>query len=72
MTPRYEIRLCARPAACCAEWFPDMDLHTDGAVLLLRAELDQAALHGVLERVRALRLDLLDVRRTRSRPRRLW
>lgn len=68
MPPRYEIRLCARPEGCCAEWFPDVDMQADGTVLLLRAELDQAALHGVLERVRALRLDLVDVRRSRSQP----
>jgi hypothetical protein len=64
--PRYEIRLAAAPTGRCAEWFPDVDLHTDGTVLLLRAELDQAALHGILERVRVLRLELLEVRRRRS------
>ena len=37
-----------------------------GSTLLLRGELDQSALHGVLERARALHLDLLDVRRSRS------
>lgn len=66
----YEIRLRPRPVAGSADWFPDLEQHSDGTVLLLRAELDQAALHGILERVRALRLDLLDVRRRRSRPRR--
>jgi hypothetical protein len=70
VTPCYEIRLRSRPAAGGADWFPDVDQHTDGTVLVLRAELDQAALHGLLERVRLLRLDLLDVRRSRSRPRR--
>jgi hypothetical protein len=70
VTPCYEIRLRRRPAAGAADWFPDVDQHTDGTVLVLRAELDQAALHGLLERVRVLRLDLLDVRRSRSRPRR--
>jgi hypothetical protein len=68
VTPRYEIRLCARPGTRCTEWFLDLDVRTDGRVLLLRGELDQAALHGLLERVRILRLDLLDVRRSRSRP----
>jgi hypothetical protein len=68
VTPRYEIRLSARPGARCAEWFTDLDVRTDGGVLLLRGELDQAALHGLLERVRMLHLDLLDLRRSRSTP----
>jgi hypothetical protein len=71
VTPCYEIRLRPLPTAGCADLFPDVDQHTDGTVLVLRAELDQAALHGLLERVRVLRLDLLDVRRSRSGPRRV-
>ncbi|HEY6746120.1 MAG TPA: hypothetical protein VI357_10425 [Mycobacteriales bacterium] len=70
MPPRYEIRLCPRPGTCCADWFADLDVRTDGTTLFLRGELDQAALHGLLERVRYLRLDLLDLRRSRSAPRR--
>ena len=70
MPARYEIRLGARPGARCADLYGDLDVQIDGAVLVLRGELDQAALHGVLERARYLRLDLLDVRRTRSTPRR--
>jgi hypothetical protein len=66
---RYEIRVCGRPAAHGAEWFLGLDASTDGDVLLLRGEPDQAALHGLRERVRMLRLDLLDVRRSRSEPR---
>jgi hypothetical protein len=69
--PRYEIRLCGRPAARGAEWFLGLDARSDGDVLLLRGELDQAALHGLLERARVLRLELLDVRRSRSEPRRV-
>lgn len=70
MPPRYEIRLRAGPETCTADWFLGVDSRTHGGVLLLRGELDQAALHGLLERARVLRLDLLDVRRTRSAPRR--
>ena len=70
MPPRYEIRLRAPRGAECDGWFVDLDRRRDGPVLLLRGELDQAALHGLLERVRLLRLDVVDVRRTRSAPHR--
>jgi hypothetical protein len=65
--PRYEIRLRNghQPVSLA---FPDFDVVAEGSVLLLRAELDQAALHGALERIRVLGLDLLDLRRTRSVP----
>ncbi len=62
MAVHYEIRLRAGDAACCAGHFDDLDVRTDGAVPFMQGELDQAALHGLLERVRFLRLDLLDVR----------
>ena len=69
MPHRYEIRLQGRPAAPCPDSFLHVDVcTTDGGVLLLRGELDQAGLHGLLERARVLRLDLLDVRRCRSAP----
>jgi len=69
--PRYEIRLHARAGDDCDEWFVDLDRQTDGHVVLLRGELDQAALHGLLERVRFFGLYLVDVRRSRSAPRRV-
>ncbi len=44
--------------------FSDLDLSTKDGFTTLRAELpDQAALHGVIERIRALGLELIDVRR---------
>ena len=44
--------------------FNDLDLSTKDGFTTLRAELpDQAALHGVIERIRALGLELIDVRR---------
>jgi hypothetical protein len=64
--PRYEIRLSDRRGLPAADQFPDVEVSRDGNALLLRGELDQSALHGLLERARALRLDLLEVRRSRS------
>lgn len=69
MPPRYEIRLAERPGDPPWDAFSDLKVVTGGPVVLVAGELDQSALHGVLQRVRALRLELLDVRRARSRPR---
>ena len=44
--------------------FNDFDLSTKDGLTTLRADVpDQAALHGVIERIRALGLELVDVRR---------
>lgn len=66
MPPRYEIRLAGAAGRIAASAFGGLDIVRDGDVTILRGELDQAALHGLLERVRVLNLDLLDVRRARS------
>lgn len=70
MPARYEIRLRDRPGSRWADSFQDLEVRADGGVLVLSGELDQSALHGLLERARVLRLELLDVRRIRSAPRR--
>lgn len=46
-----------------ARWFEDMGLSTDGATTTLTGVVaDQAALHGLLARVRDLGLPLVEVR----------
>ena len=62
-TTHYEVivRGCLGPALVSA--FPGLTPVTTAASTSLSGELDQAALHGVLERVEALGLELLDVRR---------
>lgn len=67
MSPRYEIRLAGRPDQDTSDAFAGMDLVCDGKITVVSGELDQAALHGVLERVRALGLVLIDARRARGR-----
>ena len=68
MPRRYEVRL--RDGGATADSFPDYEVTTAGHVVIVRGEFDQSALHGLLERIRVMRLELLDVRRTRGAPRR--
>ena len=66
MPPRFEIRFAGRPDNTAVDVFAGLDLVTDGKLTVVSGEFDQAALHGLLERVRSLGLDLVDVRRARG------
>ena len=59
----YEIRLKGHLDDRWAEWFEDLTitLEEDGTTLLICLVTDQAALHGLLKRVRDLGLPLLAV-----------
>jgi len=47
-----------------ADWFENMEMSYEGEVTVLRGQVaDQAALHGLLARVRDLNLVLLSVER---------
>jgi len=61
--PRYEIRIKGQLAARWAAWFDGMTLTTDddGITVLEGPVVDQAALHGLLYKVRDLGLPLLSV-----------
>jgi hypothetical protein len=61
--PAYEIRLQGRLSPRWAAWFDGMTLSTDGdgTTALRGPVIDQAALHGVLQKVRDLGLPLLSV-----------
>jgi hypothetical protein len=65
MAEYYEIKIKGRLDAGWSEWFADMTLtHLEGDETLLSGSLiDQAALHGVLERIRDLNLTLISVTR---------
>jgi hypothetical protein len=65
---RYEIRLAERLEAHWSQIFPDLQIHLQGGnagpgTLLSGSLPDQAALFGVLGRIRDLNLTLLEVRR---------
>ncbi len=61
----YEIRLQGRLDPRWAAWFEGMTLtdHTDGTTVIHGLVADQAALHGLLQRLRDLGLPLLSVDR---------
>jgi hypothetical protein len=66
---RYEIRIAGRlDDAAAAATFGGLDVSPCGGVTVIRGELDQAGLHGVLERIRSLHLELVDARRARTFP----
>lgn len=70
MNAWYEIRVRGTLDSEWAEWFEGMELdHAAENETLLRGRVrDQAALYGMLNKLRNLGLELLDVRRT-AKPR---
>jgi hypothetical protein len=63
--PRYELILGGRLDPSWSDWFDGLQLQPtpDGHTLLMGAVPDQAALHGLLARIRDLGIDLLGLRR---------
>lgn len=63
MTRRsYEIRVTGALGPAAREAFADMTLEVEPATTVLTGDLDQSALHALLDRVRALGLELVDVK----------
>ena len=61
----YEIRVAGQLDTAAAAAFADLSITASGGMTMLRGEFDQAGLHGLLEWIRALDLDLVDARRVR-------
>ena len=61
----YEFRLCCHLGSGSAAAFPDMEIdRDDGGETVMRGPIvDQAALHGVLMKIRDLGLPLIEVKR---------
>ena len=64
---RYEIRIKGRLDDKWADWFEDLTItrEDNGDTLLTGPVVDQAALHGLLRKVRDLGMPLLSVTRVR-------
>ncbi len=67
----YQIRIGGHLGGQWADWFEGLTilLHEDGTTILEGPVLDQAALHGILKKVRDLGLPLLSVNSVRPGPR---
>ena len=65
---RYEIRLTGRLHERWAAWFDGLTVsqHEDGTTIISGPIADQAALHGLLQRVRDLGLPLVSVERVEA------
>jgi hypothetical protein len=64
---RFEVRVRGDWTPAVAEQFGDFRVVRTSDGTVLSGDLDQAALHGLLERIRASGLELVDVRRPRGR-----
>ena len=67
---RYEIRVRGRLDSRWAAWFDGMTLtdETDGTTAIHGPVVDQAALHGLLDRLRDVGLPLISVTQVRPDP----
>jgi hypothetical protein len=63
----YRIKLKGHLDNAWSDWFEEMAISSEGGVTILTGQVaDQAALHGLLTRIRDLNLNLLSVERMES------
>ncbi len=68
--PTYEIRIAGQLDEAPITAFANLTVTSRGEVTVITGQLDQAALHGLLDLISSLGLDLLEARRVRrSSPR---
>jgi hypothetical protein len=60
----YEIRLIGSLGPATREAFADMEVEVEPTITVLSGELDQHDLHALLDRVRALGLELVEIKQT--------
>jgi hypothetical protein len=62
--PAYEIRIRGRVSAAVLQTFDPLESHVERVQTVLRGSVrDQAELHGLLHQVKALGLEIVEVRR---------
>jgi hypothetical protein len=62
----YEIRVLGSLGPAAREAFTDMTVEVEPTITVLSGDFDQTGLHAVLDRVRALGLELVDVKQAPS------
>ena len=68
MSDTYEIRVVGALGRACRTAFADLAVDVEPVATVLSGAMTQAELHLVLDRVRDLGLELIDVRLTPARP----
>ena len=64
---RYEIKVMGKLAERWSEWFDDFEIRSEQDTTILTGLVtDQAALHGLLNKVRDIGLPLLSIQRVRN------
>jgi len=66
--PSYEIRIAGRVDETTLTSFAGLTVRLRDEVTVVTGQFDQAALHGMLELIRSLGLDLLEARRVDASP----
>jgi hypothetical protein len=64
----YEIRVIGALGPAAREAFSDLAIDIEPITTVVSGDLDQAGLHSLLDRVRALGLELVDVRQAPAQP----
>ena len=62
----YEVRVAGVIGPAAREAFEDLTIRLEPSATVLTGSLDQAALHGLIERIKALGLELIDITRVPS------
>jgi hypothetical protein len=65
---KYEIRVIGSLGPASRRAFSDVAIEVEPTATVLSGDLDQTDLHALLDRVRALGLELLDIRRVPGAP----
>lgn len=63
----YEIRVIGALGPACRSAFTGLSVDVEPTATVLSGEMDQAVLHEILDRIRALGLELIDVKRAPPR-----
>ena len=66
--PTYEIRIAGRVDKTTLAMFAGLPVHVHDETTVITGQFDQAALHGMLEMIRSLGLDLMEARRIDASP----